>query len=107
MTFFTVPLGNTLPWYKFTITLSGTIFTLSPRFNGRMNNWMMDILDPAGNEILASIPLLINRDLTGQYPTLPLPVGVLFVTDATKQGQNPGQYSFGTTNVCWYGDPTQ
>ena len=107
MTFFTVPLGNALPWYKFKITLSGVIFTLSFRYNTRSNRWVMDILDPTGNQILCGLPLLIQRNVDGQYPTLAIPEGVFFVTDDTGQGTQATQYSFGTDHTFWYEDPTQ
>jgi hypothetical protein len=99
---FTIPLGNNLPWYKFKITLSGTIFTLSVRYNTRSSRWLMDISDPSGNIILAGIPVLIQRDMTGQYPTLAIPSGTFFSTDDTGQGNQPTLYSFGTDHTLWY-----
>ena len=107
MTFFTIPVGNTLPWYKFKITLSGVIFTLSFRYNTRSSRWVMDILDPSGNQILCGLPVLIQRNVTSQYPTLAIPEGVFFSTDDTGNGLQPTIYSFGTDHTLWYEDPTQ
>lgn len=107
MTLFTIPLGNALPWYKFRITLSGVIFTLSVRFNVRSQTWLMDILDPSGNQILCGMPLLIERNVTGQYTTLAIPPGVFFATDDTGQGIQATQYSFGLDHTLYYEDPTQ
>jgi hypothetical protein len=107
MTFFTMPVVNSLPYYKFKITLSSVIFTISMRFNGRMARWMMDVLDPSANPILMGIPVLIQRNLTGQYVTLALPEGVLFATDDTGNDTQPTLYSFGLDHTLWYEDPTQ
>jgi hypothetical protein len=106
-TVFTVPLNNTLPSYKFKITLSGVIFTLVLRFNTRTNTWFMDIQDPSGNPILTAIPVLIERELTSQYTTLAIPAGVFAALDETGQENQPSLYSFGTTHVLLYLDPTQ
>lgn len=107
MTFFTVPINNTLPFQKFKITLSGVIFSLELRYNNRMDRWVMNINDPSNNQILQGLILLINRNLTKQYPTLQIPVGVFFATDDTNQGTEPTEFSFGVDHSLWYGDPTQ
>lgn len=107
MTFLQIPARNDLPYYKFRISLSGTVFTLSFRFNGRMNRWMLDVNDASGNQILSGIPLLILRSLFAQYRTLNLPEGLTFVTDDTGTDTQATLYSFGLTNSLWYEDPTQ
>lgn len=107
MTFFTVPVKNNLPWYKFKITLSGVIFTLSFRYNSRTTRWLMDILDSSENPVLMGLPLLINRNVTSQYPTFAIPEGVFFATDDTGKNQEAGLFSFGTDHSLWYEDPLQ
>lgn len=102
---FTVPARNDLPYYKFKIPLSGTIFTLAFRYNGRMQRWILDINDPSGNQIMSGIPIVISRDLFGQYVTLPLPLGPLFASDDTGQDTQPTQFSFGLDHTFWYEDP--
>lgn len=104
---YVVPARNDLTWYSYQTTLSGVIFNLEFKYNTRMQRWALDINDSNGNLILAGIPLLILRNLTGQYVTLALPEGPLFVTDDTNQYQQPTQYSFGLQNTVWYIDPTQ
>lgn len=106
-TFLTIPARNDLPWYKFKITLSGVIFTLHFRYNTRMQRWIMDINDPSDNPILLGVPVLIVRNLTGQYVTLAIPEGLFFATDDTGQSTQPTQFSFGTDHTLWYQDPTQ
>jgi hypothetical protein len=103
---FTIPINVKLPWQQFKITLSGVIFTLEIRYNGRMDRWVMNINDASGNQILQGIVLLISRDLTSQYVTLSIPTGVFFATDDTKKDIQPGQNSFGVDHSLFYVDPT-
>lgn len=107
MQFFTVPFRNDLPWYKFRITLSGVIYTLHVRYNVRMARWIMDVKDPSDNPILVGLPVLISRNITGQYPTLAIPAGVFFATDDTNKDVQPTLLSFGLDHTLWYEDPTQ
>jgi hypothetical protein len=70
-----------------------------------MLEWVMNINDASGNQILQGVPLLIERDMTGQYPTLAIPVGTFFATDDTGQGNQPGLNSWGVSNTLFYVDP--
>lgn len=102
-----LPLANDLPWYFFTIGLSGVQYTLSFRYNTRMDRWIMNVADALQNPILSSITLLINRVLAGQFHYITsFPVGTFFVLDSTNTDTQPTRYSFGTGNVSYYLDPT-
>lgn len=101
------PARNDLPWYKFRITLSGVIYTAHMRYNGRMARWILDINDSSDNPILVGIPVLIERNMTGQYVSLTLPPGIFFATDDTNQDNQPTILSFGLDHTLWYEDPTQ
>jgi hypothetical protein len=104
----TVPLQNgNLPWYQFRANFSGTIFTIHVRYNVRMQRYIMDINDSSDNTVLAGIPILIERNLTGQYPSLSVPEGIFFATDDSGQGNQPTQFSFGVDHTLWYVDPSQ
>lgn len=107
MSFFTLQASNQLPWYKFTNTLSGIVYTLRFRFNTRMSRWLLDIADAADNDILVGIPVLIQRDLSGQYVIEGLPPGVLFAVDDTNQDTQATRLSFGLDHSFIYSDPTQ
>lgn len=100
-----IPTQQNLPWYTFQMTLTQVIYTLTMRYNTRMNRWILDVNDSQNNQILSSIPLLINRNLIGQYTTLNLPPGMIFVTDDTNQDTQATQYSFGVDHSLWYFDP--
>lgn len=107
MQYMTIPLDDSeVPWRSFRMTLSGVRYNLELQYNVRVDRWFLSIYDAAQNPILMSIPLLIGRALTVQYPTLPLPVGVLFVVDNSNKGTQPGLASFHLDHELIYGDPT-
>lgn len=101
----TVPARNDLPWYKFRISLSGTVFTLYFRYNVRCDRWLMDVYDASDTPIFQGAPILVNFNLLAQYPTLPLPNGTLFAVDDTGNQQQPTLQSFGLTHSLYYADP--
>jgi len=101
----TIPLRNDLPFYSFSITLTGVTYQLEFLYNTRSSRWIMSIYDSVGNPILSGITLVIGRNLTGQYRYLDIPAGVFFVVDNTSQQQQPTLLSFGTTHVMYYIDP--
>lgn len=103
----TVPMRNDLPWYQFRCSFSSVIFSIHVRYNTRMQRFLMDICDPSDNPILVGIPVLIQRSLLTQFPTLSVPQGVMFCTDDTGQGNQPTQYSFGLDHTMFYVDPSQ
>lgn len=100
------PMRNDLPQYSFNITLSGTIFQAQVIYNIRMSRWILNINDSAGNAILSGIPVLILRNLTGQYTTLTIPEGTFIAVDNTQQDTQPTQFSFGVDHSLYYVDPS-
>lgn len=102
-----LPLGNDVPWYFFTIGLSGVQYTLRFRYNTRMSRWIMDVADGMNNDVITSIPLVIFRYLAAQFHYLTtFPVGSFFILDNTNKDTQPERYSFGTDHVMYYLDPT-
>lgn len=107
MAFLTVPARNDLPWYQFSIVLSGVVYTLTFRYNGRMSRWMMNITDSSGTDLLNGIPCLIGVSMTGRFVELGLPDGDFFCIDDTNQDTQPTRDSFGIDHTLLYSDPTQ
>jgi hypothetical protein len=105
MNFLLIPARNDFPWYRFKITLSGVVYTLRFRYNLRMDRWILDIADPSNNPILIGLPVLLERDMTGQYVMAAIPPGTLFISDDTNKGSQPGRYAFGNTHTFFYADP--
>ena len=103
---YSIPINPQLPWQEYRITLSGIIYTLEFTYNVRSDRWILNINDAFGNQILQGIVLLINRDLTGQYRTLDIPIGTIFAADNTLQDTQPTLNSFGVDHTLYYLDPS-
>lgn len=102
------PAGNTFPWYGLRVSLSGVIYTINLRYNTRMHRWIMDINDASNNPIQVGLPILIDRNVAGQYVTAGLPPGTTFsVCETANPLTQPSRLSFGTTHTLYYADPTQ
>lgn len=103
--FLQVPARNDVPWYRFTVTLTGVVYTLTFRYNTRMDRWALDVADASNNALLVGVPLLIERDLIGRFVISGLPPGTLFAADFTNQDTQPTRFSFGTDHGLIYVDP--
>ena len=98
----TIPLKNNLFYYKFQISLSSVIYTMTLRFNGRMNRWILDLADVSGNQIVSGIVLLVGINLLYQYTTLNVLAGALMAIDTSPNYIQPTQFSFGNNNFLVY-----
>ena len=103
---FTIPARNDLPWYKFSITLTGAVYTLTLRYNARMDRWMLSISDSSGNDLIVGLPVLIDRNINGRFVVSGLPEGIFVAQDDTNQGTQPTRYSFGIDHTLFYIDNT-
>ncbi len=103
MSFEILPARNDLPWYRFKITLDDVIYTLKIRYNTRMQRWILDIADGSNVDLVTGLPILLERNIAGQYVFSGLPESVFFCTDDTNQGSQPTRLSFGVTHTLWYG----
>jgi hypothetical protein len=65
---------------EFGITLLGTRYLFSLRFNTRMQNWVLDIADTAAVPILRGVPLVTGTDLFGQYESLGFGGALMVIT---------------------------
>lgn len=106
MATFSVPARNDLPWYNFTIILTGAVYTLTIRYNPRMDRWIMNIADSSGNDLVVGLPLLIGRNINGRFVALSLPPGIFVAQDNTNQDTQPTRYSFGIDHTLFYADGT-
>lgn len=106
MSFFQVQTQQNLPWYSFTSPLSGVQYTLRLRFNSRSNRWILDIADAADNNIIVGLPILVLRDVNGQYVNPGVPPGTFFCINNVGDGSQPTLNSFGLTHSLLYQDPT-
>ena len=97
-----IPMRNDIYNYVFQITLSSVVYTFTVRYNIRMDRWILNIDDIAGNQILSGIPLLINYSLMAQYTTLNVLVGNLYAVDMSQNFIQPSQFTFGVNNFLVY-----
>lgn len=105
--FLQIPARNDLPFYTFSIVLSGVVFILTFRYNGRMQRWMMDIADSSGNPLLNGLPCLDEQPMTARFVSLALPAGDFACFDDSGTGAQPTRYSFGIDHSMIYLDPNQ
>jgi hypothetical protein len=98
-----IPLNQQQLWYTFSITLSQVLYNFEVRYNIRMARWILTISDAAQNVVVAGIPLLIDRDLLGQYYlTYAIPSNPLLVSDDSGQELQATLSSFLTDHRCLY-----
>ena len=64
----------------------------------------MDVADGSNVNIINGLPVLLERNISGQYVITGLPPGVFFATDDTNKRSQPSRFSFGTDHTFWYDD---
>lgn len=100
-TVYEVPLSS-VPQTQ-TISLGGTFYQLTTRWNITAQCWMMDIADSTGNPILTGIPLVTGADLLEQYGYLDLMGGgSLVVQSGSDPDTIPGPTSLGVDGHLFY-----
>lgn len=97
MLYFEIPLRSDFPSYFQKVTLDEVVYTLSFRFNARMNKWIMDISSSAGVALLEGLPLTQGMPLTYRFVgrTADFPLGQFWIIDETEQGGDPDRDTLG------------
>jgi len=97
MQYFEIPLRSDIPSYSQKATLDEVSYTLSFRFNARMDKWIMDISSSAGVALLTGVPLMMGMPLTYRFVgrTVDFPPGQFWIIDETDQGRDPGRDTLG------------
>lgn len=72
-------------------------FTLTMRYNARMDRWLMDIADANGVDLLNGQPILTGWPVfTTFFNKIPgLPAGYLIAADLTGNGNDPTELTLG------------
>ena len=78
----TIPIQDA-PAFTQNVSLDGTIYRLSLRFNWRGQFWSMGISNAAGVQIMSSVKLVVNYLLTEIYIQDGMPPGYFGVIDPT------------------------
>jgi hypothetical protein len=100
-------LAPTSAWFSERRTIQGGTYVFDYRWNTRIGLWIWDVSDAAGNPIVLGTPMLVNRNILVQYPTLTLPVGSFSVLDMTGNNQEAGLSSFNVSHKFFFVDTTQ
>jgi hypothetical protein len=97
-----MPLDQPYPWYRFTMVLSQVTYTFEVYYNTRADRWRLNIMDVTGASLLMGVPLLIERDLTGNFKHLSIPPGLFLVIDGKTGHSQPGLSGFALNHVLYY-----
>ncbi|MBB3004356.1 hypothetical protein FHX57_006738 [Paraburkholderia tropica] len=65
----------------FNITLAGTTYGFTVRWNVQNASWIIDIADSSGDAILSGIPMVTGADLLAQYGYLDFGFQLVAQTD--------------------------
>ena len=79
MAVYEVPLSPTPQTFQ--ISLAGTTYTLTVKWNAQNASWMLDIADINSNAIVSGIPIITGADLLAQYEYLNIGGGLQAQTD--------------------------
>ena len=99
ITLTTVPLQSTPQ--SFSISLAGTVYNLTIKWNWIMQSWVIDIADSQNNPMVGGIPLITGADLLEQYQYLGID-GVLIVGDGGTPDATPTFTNLGSTCFLYF-----
>ena len=74
-----IPVIRDNPAYTYAIALDGLSFRFTFTFNGRSNDWHLDIAEENGTVIVSGIRLVVNWNLLGRKQDDRLPPGMLML----------------------------
>jgi len=95
-----------LPCYHYNITLEGTTYTLSFKWNSRMAKWFVTLGDAAGADILSNIPLVANWPLLARFKMAGKPPGQLVAFDTSLKNLDAGRFDLGNRVRLMYQEST-
>jgi len=84
--------------------LGGASFTLTIRYNARMDRWLMDVADSNGMTLLSGQPILTGWTVFGTFfNKIPgLPSGAMVAVDLTGNGADPTEFTLGGNVPIFY-----
>ena len=98
----TIPVRADLPAYTFQITLETKLFTLTFRFNERMDRWIMDIADEDEVDLLLGTLIITEWNLIERFKDDRLPPGEFFALDESGERKSPGREDLGNDVKLFY-----
>lgn len=97
-----IPVRNDLPAYEFRISLDGSVYIMSFRYNNRMDRWIMDLMTGEGEPIMMGIVILVNTSLLGKSRAEGLPPSLLFAINLVNENENPSRKDLGENVLLLY-----
>lgn len=97
-----VPMINVNEAFEFTVALDEVVYTLSVRWNSRMENWIFDLFidddQPVqtGNTFIVNVPLLFQNQRTIKFP------GMLMAINTAENEVNPDRWTIGGDVKLYY-----
>ena len=99
---FSVPINSDFDDYDFTISLDGTVYLLSVRWNGRMNKWFISIALENGTEIIGMRPIIADFPPFARFRNNNLPAGELIFIDTSGENRDPDRTDLGSRVILMY-----
>jgi hypothetical protein len=69
------------PFFTEEVTLDGVTYRLAFLWNTRASLWTVSFYDTTEAPIAEGLPITLDQEILGQYPTLGLPPGRLWAVD--------------------------
>jgi len=91
-----------LPAYYYTVALDGINYTISLKFNDRMNKWMITLGDSEGNDIVSNVPVVVNWPLFDRFRFDGIPPGTVYAYDTSGQNLDPERDELGDRVRLFY-----
>jgi len=97
---FDIPLSPSAA-QKFSVSLSGAVYTMQVRWNDASQCWVLDILDSTNKAILQGVPLVTGCNLLGEFAYLGI-AGQLIVQTDNDAFAVPTFANLGSTGHLYY-----
>lgn len=93
---------SSIPNYEFKTDLDGVTYTLSFRYNSRMDRWIMDIKTEDDDPIIMGIPILLGVSLIKRFADSRLPAGDIFAISVGTTTAEAGKEDLGENVLLLY-----
>lgn len=98
----TIPLYNDTTNYSVSVQLNDVTYTLSFRYNTRMDTWILSIGDISDSPILGGVPLLTGPALLDQFLSYNIPPGALVIFNTEDNNIQPTLDTFAQLFNLYY-----
>ena len=97
-----IPLRNDIPSYQFRVDLDAVTYTLSIRYNTRMDRWIMDFNDENNSPLVTGIILILGTSLLARFAKAELPDGNLFLINIENENTEGNRDNFSNNVQLFY-----